>query len=175
MNSQGSKHVVRFVLIILVQILILNLNMHGLVNPYVYPLFLLLLPFEIAHVLLLFYGFVLGLSIDMFTNTMGIHAATTVFIAYIRPYILTFLMPSGGYDADTAPRIKDMGFVWFAAYSFIIVLLHHIVLFSLEVLRLSEILYVLGKSISSTLLAMIIILFIEYLSFSRKSGKRYGR
>jgi hypothetical protein len=174
MNRTGTSHIFRFVGLIILQILLLRLNLHGFINPYVYPLFLLLLPFEIAPAILIFYGFVLGISVDMFTNTMGIHAAVSVFTAFLRPHVLNMLIPSGGYDSETAPRIKDMGFTWFIAYTGILVFLHHIVLFYLEIMRWSETFYILGKTLFSTIIALIIILVIEYFSFSRKTGRRYG-
>ena len=89
---------IRFVVLVLIQVLILNnLLLPGVFNPYIYPLFLLLLPIRMPIWLLLLVGFVAGLTIDLFSNTMGMHAAASVLLCFMRPQVLKLIEPSGGY------------------------------------------------------------------------------
>src|SRR5688572_12401778 len=105
------KNIIRFILLILFQVLVLDqILIHQLVNPYLYMLFILLLPFNLPRPALQLLGFLLGLTLDMFTDTMGLHAAACVFIAYLRPFILNILSPQGGFEGtQRTPSVTSMG------------------------------------------------------------------
>ena len=110
-----SRNIFRFIFLILLQVLILNnMNFSGFVNPYLYILFVLLLPFETPRWFLIFTSFLLGLSIDIFSDSLGMHAFASVSIAFLRPYVLNFISPRDGYEPGTFPRIFYFGFLWFA-------------------------------------------------------------
>ena len=84
-----TKNIIRFVVLILVQVLVLNhINFFGYLDPYLYVLFILMLPFEIPGWMLLISAFLLGLGIDLFSGTSGIHTAASVFMAFCRPAML---------------------------------------------------------------------------------------
>ena len=129
-------NIFRFFIIILIQVLLLdNILLSGYLNPYFYILFILLLPFETPRWLLLVIGFLLGIIIDLFSNTLGMHTAATVFIAYLRPWALSIFAPRDGYEPESSPRIHFYGLRWFAGYALILTFLHHIVLFYIEVFQ----------------------------------------
>lgn len=164
--------ILRFFVLVLVQVLILNnIQLGGYVNPYMYVLFILLLPMETPKSLLLLLAFVLGLTIDMFTNTMGMHAGACVFMAYCRPYVTKVISPRDGYDMDTTPTIQNLGLNWFSTYSIILVLLHHFVLFYLEVFRLHEFFSTFFRIIFSSILTVSLILLSQYLFYKTRSEK----
>ncbi len=96
------RNIIRFVLLVLFQVLVFNnIQLGGYLNPYIYVLFLLLMPFETPRWLLLVAAFTLGISIDVFSNTLGIHTSATVFMAFIRPFVLDFIAPRDGYEIGT--------------------------------------------------------------------------
>ena len=160
----------RFVLLVLVQVLILNhIQLSGYLNPYLYVLFLLLLPFEIRNWLLLLLAFVLGFTVDIFSNTLGMHLAATLFMAYCRPFVLSIIEPRGGYEVGSIPSIRDMGLTWFVSYAGILVLLHHLLLFFLEVFRFSEAWITLGRVFASAACTMLLILIAQYLTYRPKA------
>ncbi|UYQ93234.1 rod shape-determining protein MreD [Chitinophaga horti] len=164
------KNIIRFVLLLLIQVLVLNqVIIHNLVNPYIYMLFILLLPFNLPRPAVQLLGLLLGLSLDMFMDTMGIHAAACVFIAYLRPFILNVLSPQGGFEVtQKTPSITSMGTSQFATYVSILVFLHNIVYFSLEVFSFSSPFYLLLKILVSTAASLALILIYELLFFARK-------
>ncbi len=169
MNRTHLNIIGRFIILVLLQVVILErLNLHGFINPYIYPLFLLLLPFGTAKWLLLLLGFFLGITIDMFTNTMGIHAASCVFVAFIRPFVIDILNPSGGYEQDMQPTIKSMGFNWFFSYTLLLLFFHHFSLFFLETFRLTNFFNTFSKAFLSLLFSTAIILIIQFMTFSKK-------
>ncbi len=163
-----SRNIIRFVVVVLFQLLVMdNVMISGYMVPYVYVLFILLMPFETPRWLQLIAGFLLGLGIDIFEHTPGIHTAATVLMAFVRPYLLELLAPRDGYEPDTFPRIHYYGFLWFLKYTVILVALHHFALFYLEVFQLKEFLGTLLRVILSTLLSTSTIVLSQYFVFRK--------
>ena len=172
MIGPAFTYIFRFVMLVLFQALVLNkIVLHGYATPYIYILFILLLPIRIPAWLQLFVGFALGYSIDLFSNTGGIHAFATVFLAYIRPFILKILTPPEGYEEHDRPTIKSLGIGWFFFYCSSLVLLHHFVFFAVEILSFKHFSYILLKTLFSSLLSIFIILLLQYLFYPLKASK----
>jgi rod shape-determining protein MreD len=144
-----------------------NVMINGYMIPYIYLLFILLLPFETPRWIQLISGFALGLAMDLFTGTAGIHTAATVLIAFARPYLLGLLAPRDGFEPETFPRIYYYGFTWFLKYTLLIVLLHHLVLFYLEVFQLKDFFSTLLRVILSTILSTSTIVISQYFVFRK--------
>lgn len=156
--------ILRFVVLTAVQVVLLNnVQLSGFINPYLYVLFVLLLPVKFSRFFTLLLAFISGVTIDMFTNTMGMHAAATVFMAFMRPYVLHFFAPRDGYESDAVPNIRDFGLQWFLVYTSVLVLLHHFVLFYLEVFRFSEFLSTFIRMFFSTIATLVLIVISQYL------------
>ncbi len=162
------RNIGRFIVLVLIQVLILNnIQFSGYVNPFMYVLFILLLPFETPNWLIILLGFVLGLTIDLFSNTIGMHAFATVFMAFLRPYVLKIIKPHDGYEPGTFPRLYYFGFTWFLRYSIILVFSHHLFLFYIEVFRFTNFFSTLMRVILSVLFSMVIILLSQYFIFRK--------
>jgi rod shape-determining protein MreD len=152
-----------FVLLILLQVLLFNnIQFSGYVNPYVYILFILLLPVDIPAWLLLILSFFTGLIIDFFSGTPGMHTSACVLAGFTRPWVLRVVSPREGYDAGSVPSMAAYGFRWFLSYTLLIVLIHHTTLFYLEVFRLSEFFRTMLRVLLSSLFSITFILLIEF-------------
>jgi rod shape-determining protein MreD len=152
-----------FILLILLQILLFNnIQFSGYVNPYVYIMFILLLPIEIPSWLLLLLSFATGLIIDFFSGSPGMHTSATVLAGFVRPYVLRIVSPRDGYESGSDPSMLIYGFRWFFLYTLFIVLVHHIALFYLEVFRFAEFFRTMLRVFLSTLFSMTFILLIEF-------------
>ena len=89
------QNIFSFIVLILLQVLVLNnVQFLGFLNPYIYILFILSLPVKFPRWITLILGFVLGLIIDIFSNTIGIHAFATVLIAFFRAGIIKLFISS---------------------------------------------------------------------------------
>jgi cell shape-determining protein MreD len=162
------RNLLRFVVLVLFQVLILNnIQISGYLNPYVYVLFILLLPFETPHWLMLVTAFLLGLSIDLFSQTPGIHAFATVFMAFFRPVVLNVLSPRDGYGSGSYPRIFYYGLEWFLKYSLTLIFIHHFVLFFMEVFRISGFFHTLLRVVASTVFSTLIVVISQYMVFKK--------
>src|SRR6056297_1010500 len=163
-----ARNIVRFIVILLVQVLLLdNVLLGGYLNPYFYVLFILLMPFETPRWVLLVAGFFLGLSVDLFTNTLGMHTAATVLVAFMRPWVLSIFAPRDGYEPDTFPRIYYYGFSWFAGYAAILTFIHHFALFYIEVFHFQYFFNTFLRVILSTALTTSTIILSQYFIFRK--------
>ena len=163
-----ARNIVRFLVVILFQVLLMdNVMINGYMVPYVYLLFILLMPFETPRWIQLLSGFMLGIGIDLFENTLGMHTAATVLIAFVRPYLLNLLAPRDGYESETFPRIHYYGLLWFLKYTLIIVVIHHLMLFYLEVFQLKEFFSTLLRVILSSILSASTIILSQYFVFRK--------
>jgi len=151
-----------FILLILLQVLLFNnIEFSGYVNPYVYIMFILLLPIEIPSWLLLLISFVLGFVMDVFTGSPGMHSSATVLAGFIRPYVLRLVSPRDGYEPGSSPSMMAYGFTWFMTYTFMIVFVHHLTLFYLEVFRFADFFRTMLRVLLSMLFSITFILLIE--------------
>jgi rod shape-determining protein MreD len=152
-----------FILLLLLQVLLFNnIQFSGYVNPYVYIMFILLLPIEIPSWLLLLLSFATGLIVDFFSGSPGMHTSATVLAGFVRPYVLRIVSPRDGYESGSDPSMMIYGFRWFLTYSLLIVLFHHTTLFYLEVFRLADFFRTMLRVLLSTLFSMTFILLIEF-------------
>ncbi|UCG28596.1 MAG: rod shape-determining protein MreD [Bacteroidales bacterium] len=162
------RNLLRFIILILFQVLVLNnIQFSGYVNPFLYVLFILLLPFETPGWLLLVSGFLLGMSIDIFSGTLGMHTTASVLMAYVRPYVLSLIAPRDGYESGTFPRLYYFGFKWFLNYTIILVFLHHLVLFYLEVFKLTEFFSTFLRVILSSFFSVTLVMLSQYIIYRK--------
>ena len=171
MINEILRNIIRFLALILVQVLIIkNIELGRFINPFIYVLFIIVLPFETPKWLLLFSAFVLGITVDMFYNTAGMHAAAAVLMAYIRPAVLKLFSPRDGYEFGTQPTIQYLGVPWFLSYSGILILFHHLVLFYIEAFRFSEFFSTFFRVIISSVFTLLLVVVSQYL-FQRKKDQ----
>jgi rod shape-determining protein MreD len=154
-----------FIVLVLIQVLILNqVQFSGFVNPYIYILFVMLLPLSTPRYGVMLSGFLIGLTIDIFSNSLGLHAAATVFIAYLRPFVIRTI--SGREDEmNDYPGLKQNTFSWFLYYTAIMVFFHHFLLFYLEIYTFSHFLTTLYRVVLSSLFSVFIIVLSQFLMF----------
>jgi rod shape-determining protein MreD len=163
-----SRNILRFVILVLVQVLIFNnIEIGGYLTPYIYIIVIILLPFETPPSVSLTLGFFLGLSIDIFTDTIGMHTASTVFIAFIRPYVLSNFAPRDGYETGTFPRVFYYGLPWFIKYAALMVVAHHLMLFYIEMFKFQDFFSTLLRVILSSLFSIILIVSSQFFVFRK--------
>jgi len=168
MNSAVLVNIARFILLLAAQILIFNnINFLGYINPYPYMLFIILYPVNGNKYGLLLASFFLGIIMDMFCNSGGVHAAACVVLAFCRPYIFKFSFGLS-YEYQTV-RLNDVLTPERFSFILIAVVIHHFVLFLLEIFKLNFLPEILLKTVLSTIFTIILCITIIYII---KPGKR---
>src|SRR5450755_3523212 len=126
MSRSGILQFVSFFVYLLLQVMLLkNFVLFNTAFCFLYVAFVLLLPIETNTLALMVIGFVLGFLIDIFYDSLGIHASTLVLIAFLRNYWLSAITPQGGYDAGSGPTLAVNGVQWFLVYTVPLIFLHH--------------------------------------------------
>ncbi|MPQ45638.1 rod shape-determining protein MreD [Marinifilum sp. N1E240] len=162
------KNTIRFIVLVLIQVAILNnIQVSGFLNPYMYVLFILLLPFETPNWLLLSLSFLLGFSVDIFSGTLGMHASACVFMGYVRPYVLNYLSLRDGYEIGTYPGISYYGFAWFFKYALVLVVAHHSFLFIIEAFSFANFSETMVRIIFSSFFSLTLLVTSQFLMFKK--------
>jgi hypothetical protein len=172
--NRTVRNIIRFVFFVFGQVFILNQipPLHHLINPYIYFLFILWLPFDIGRPVLLIWSFILGLVIDYFTKTPGLHASACVLIGYARPFLINLLIPQEDAKVNyEEPSIKSLGFAPYFVYLLVLTFMHHAYLFFLESLQFAGFMYFLSKTFLSVTVSLVLAVVIELL-FVRKQRLR---
>ena len=162
MNSTIIRHIIRFIVLLLIQVFILkNITFSNSILSHVaifiYPIFIFLLPINIPRPVLLLVAFALGLSVDLFYDSVGIHAATAVFVAFIRMYILRILEPTQGYKTEGSLSGFNYGMVWFSSYAGILLFIHLFVYFSISAFSFVFFTDIMIKTILSFVLSFLLV------------------
>ena len=168
MTQLYFKNIIRFIFLVFFQVMVLNrINLGGFINPYLYVYFILLLPFMTPKWLLLVSAFLMGITVDIFSNSMGINAAASVMMAFARPFVIKAISTGTEYEIGERPSLKNQDLKWFVYYCVILILIHHFVLFYLEIFRFREFLITFLKVILSSAFTFMLVMISEY-SFYRK-------
>ena len=150
------------IVFVLIQVMLLN-NLHFLLiaTPFLYLYIILKLPIQTSTVQSLIIAFLVGILIDMFSNTPGMHAAASTLIGFIRPYILQIFIGKDIPENTVIPSYEAFGFAVFTRYTFSLVFIHSTCLLLIESLSLFDPLFLMGRIISCSLLTCLLVLITE--------------
>lgn len=165
MNNVLGLNIIRFIALLLVQVVICNnINFLGYINPYIYILFIFLYPIKEDRLAFLLVSFMLGMLVDLFSDSGGVHAASAVSLAYARPILLKTSFGMLYEHQSIKFNNTDIGSL--ITYITFGTVLHHFILFSLEIFNISNILLILKKTLFSSIFTIILSILIIIL-FSR--------
>lgn len=168
MNRAIAPIIIRFFVLVFLQGLVLKELSLQIGNfPYfqilLYPLFILVIPFSVSRPLQLFLAFLLGLFVDSFYDSPGIHASAAVFTAFVRPFVLSWFEPREGYNAKHNPTKNQYGLLWFTQYGATLMAIHLFTYFSVEAFTFYYIVDILLKTISSFFITMLFVFMAIFL------------
>lgn len=167
MNRAGIFNVVYFFLYVIAQVLLFKrLVLFNTSFCFLYVAFILLLPVETNKLWLMVLAFFLGFTIDIFYDSLGIHALALVTVAYLRNYWLGTITPQGGYDAGSSPAITN-GVQWFLVYSVPMVFVHLTLLFFVEAGGFVLFWFTMLKIMASLLFTVGVMLMLQFFSVPR--------
>ena len=169
MNRTGIFAVVYFLLYLLVQVMLFKqLVLFNSAFCFFYVAFILLLPIETNTLILMLIAFLLGFFVDIFYDSLGLHAFSLVLVAYVRNFWLGVITPQGGYDAGEGPTLAVNGLQWFLVYAIPLVFIHHFALFFMEAGGFGVFWFTMMKVMASLAFTMAVIFFLQYFSFDRR-------
>ncbi len=168
MIKEFLKYLGLFLLLVLLQEFVFNnIQLNGFLNPYVYVLFILVLPFQTPRWILLVSGFMLGLSVDIFSDTLGFHAFATTLMAFARPYVLNIISGREEFDKGNIPSMAGYGSGWFIKYASALILIHHFSLFYLEAFSFHGFFFTFIRVVLSSAFTLVFIVLAQMLFYKR--------
>jgi rod shape-determining protein MreD len=160
-----TKQLGRYVVVMLLQILLFNqLQLWGVCHPYIYIMCLLMLPITLPHSVDMLIGAVIGLIMDVFCNSMGIHIAACIMIMFIRPYLLGVLV-NDKERLNEQIHLRSIGMEALIKYTMILVVIHHLMVFSLAAWSWHHWFFVLMETIVSSIVTISIIIGYNALGY----------
>lgn len=169
MNLDWIKYIIWTVVLILFQSLVFNhIAFFSYINPFVYVLLIIMLPLNLSKQFVLVYSFLVGLSIDLFGDSAGLHAGASTLMGLTRGYLLNVVKPREGYENGDDITIFNLGFQNFLIYAGILISIHHFYLFFLEAFKWSLFFESFIKSILSSIVTILMIIIAQYLFMKKK-------
>ena len=136
--------------------------------PMLFPVLILLLPIRVNYYVMMLYAVAIGIVLDVFNNTLGMHTSSLVLLAFLRPRLLRLFFQKDENKLGWArPTIYRLGFMPFLFYVCFSIAIHHLFYFLLQEWSLSNILYTFYKTIVSGALSIIMILIGQFIFYSR--------
>jgi rod shape-determining protein MreD len=152
-----TKQIGRYIIVMVLQVLLFNqLQLWGVCHPYIYILCLLMMPITLPHSVDMLIGAAVGIVMDVFCNSLGIHTAACILLMFIRPYLLGGILN----DKDRLNEqitLQVLGMEAFLKYVVTLVLIHHLTVFMLAAWSLTHIGFVLAETLVSSLITILII------------------
>lgn len=164
MSRINIIQIIAFFVYLFYQALILkNIVLFNTAFCFLYVAYLFFLPVESNPLFLMLMGFIMGFAIDIFYDSLGLHAFSCVLVMYVRNYWLSLITPQGGYDSSATPSIAINGMQWFLVYTIPLVFLHHAVLFFVEAGGFGMFWFTLWKIITSTIFTTLVTVVVQFL------------
>jgi rod shape-determining protein MreD len=159
-------NLLRFALLVLLQALVIDhIDLgNGWVVPYLYIFFILALPIELPVWAVLLLSAFTGLVMDLFSSTPGMHMSACVVMGFARGYMLRALAPREGYASNTRPTVNDMGMAWFITYAAVLIVIHHLWLFFVEIFRFDSFFATFSRALVSAAATLVLCLLVQALT-----------
>ena len=171
MSRNLSILIITFLVLLPFQILVLgHLALFNIGFCFIYLLFLLLLPVETGYVQSMLGALVIGLVVDIFLGTLGIHAASCVFMMFLRPFWLRTITPRQGFEVNTIPSIDNYGLIWFLLYASPLVIMHSVAVFFLEAAGTGLFWRTLSKTGLTSLITLVFMVSLQYLFYPKSKA-----
>ncbi len=161
-------NIIRFIILVIIQVLVCNrIGYLGFINPMIYILFIYWYPIKQNKSFFLIIAFLLGFTIDIFSDTLAFHTAATTTIAFLRPSIMRFCFGVNydfqNFKLSNVPRLQQITYLAF------LVFIHHTVFFLLEVFSFANYILILKKILVVSIVSLVLcILFSSLFSVKKE-------
>ena len=161
MTTDIFKRAILFIILVLAQVIVLGrLHLFNCATPLLYVWFVILFPRNYPKWASLLWSFFMGLTIDTFSNTPGLAAASMTLVAVVQPYLFEVFVPRDSIE-NLEPSMQTIGPVKYLYYASALVLLYCVAFYALEFFNFFNIMQWLMCVVGSTLLTLLLIFTFE--------------
>jgi rod shape-determining protein MreD len=156
MNNLIISNSIRFIGLVLLQALVLNhINLFGYINPLIYIVWVFLFPIRKNQSFFLIASFLLGLSVDFFSDSGGVNAAATLFIAFVRIPILKAVLRKSDFDYFLF-NLRAISIDKILLYVATLTFIHHFIIFSLEYFSFNDFTTIISTTFFTSIFTVLI-------------------
>src|SRR5690554_4655691 len=137
MKENNARYIIWFLILAFLQVIIFR-NVHigrgdfNYIHIFIYPIFILMMPVRTSGTTLMLLAFLMGMIVDIFYESLGVHTSALVFMAFMRPFVLGFIEPREGYSVNSRPTIGEHGLAWYLIYSSVLFFFFLLFYFTME-------------------------------------------
>lgn len=173
MTKNPLKILIYFIFYVALQVLIIdNIHLFRIVTPFLYLYVIVKLPVNISRSQVILISFFLGIIIDIFSNTLGMHAAACSIVGFLRNPLMHSLSSKEIAEGDN-PSFKTLGTGSFIKYVTSLIVLHHVTLFLIESLSLFDPAFLLLRIFLCVILTVLLIVIVEAFHVDRKGREAH--
>jgi len=163
------RNIIRFIVLLFIQVFVLNnIYLGGYINPVLYTLFILMLPNRIGKIYMLLISFAMGLSVDMCSNMLGFHTCASTVVAFCRITFADRIITRGDDISIDMPSIFTVAPQYFIYYSGLLIFIHSFIFFTLDYFNFSDIFNIILSSILTTIVTLILVIMWQLIFIHRK-------
>ena len=137
-------------------------------SPMIFSFFILRLKLETNVIRILIYSFLMGMTIDVFRDTIGLNTAALLVVGITRSYYLSIISARDDFESTLYLNFFTLGLVRFSLYFGLSIMTHHLMFFLLEEFSFVNFFSLLFKSFVNTAFALLILVFLQYLLIQKK-------
>lgn len=174
MNNRNFIIAIKLLLFLTIDIFVVSrFELGSYFIPHIYFLSIISLPVRTSKAVMLLFAFFTGLIVDLFMNTGGLHASASVMMAFVRLFTLRMYINPEDEDNNISPGLYTLGNRKYIIYASVLILVHQLTFFTMEVFKMDSFFLILKKTFASTLLDILLVLFIQMAS--KKPTKKNER
>ena len=141
---------------------------------WIYIALIIILPASTSRIQLLFIAFFYGFAVDIFNNTLGMHAACAVLVAFAKPVFLKIFAaqtPSSTNTETETITIRTNGLSWFLMYTASLVFIYQIAYYMLDASGFSWFGFTIKKIFLSTIFTLVVMVILQYIIYPSRSKR----
>jgi rod shape-determining protein MreD len=162
---------VYLVVLVLLQVLVLNsIHLFHIVTPFIYIYLILKLPVDLSRTSIIIVSFFLGFAVDIFSDTLGMHAAACSLAGFLRPPLIERFINLRDIPEQSIPSFGLFGYFGFIRFAILLVTIHHVLFFVIEAFTFFQPLSMLIRMALSILFSLVLILVVEAFNPEKKKS-----
>lgn len=156
--------IILFVILVIAQALIFNnLCLWGVAMPLVFIYFIMRLPVSFSPIAVMSLSFLLGLTIDIFSDTLGVNALACTILGASRKVLLKLYFPREEDMPEPIPSVRTLGLGVYVKYAITVSLFYCLVYFLIETMTLADLPRMLLRIVASTVITFVFIMCFEII------------
>ena len=169
MSKTVIQFALMFVVLVIAQSVIFNrIALFSVALAFVFIYFIVRLPISLGSSKVIALSFLIGVAVDIFSDTPGMNALACTVIGAMRRFVIRLYVPREDDVIRAVPSLRSLGPAVYAKYVATMSLLYCILVFSIEALSFFHPALLATRILASSLLTCVMI--IAFDSFSARSG-----